>query len=83
MLENQILNKYVALLLLKEIGHKVLYLMTWAYLPTPANLLDLAIKKNNYQTKALATNADGNRKFLFLPYLPYEPKRISLNKGIL
>ncbi|VXB55403.1 conserved hypothetical protein [Maribacter litoralis] len=38
---------------------------------SPPNLLDLAIKKEKKFTKqkALATCADGNEKFLYLPYL--------------
>jgi hypothetical protein len=46
--------------------------MAWAYLLSPPNLLDLAIKKEKIITKqkALACRPDGNEKFPCLPYLP-------------
>lgn len=51
--------------------------MAWACLLSPPNLLHLAIKKEKIITKqkALATSADGNKKFPGLLYLPYEPRR--------
>jgi|TARA_R110002033_G_scaffold66801_3_gene117788 hypothetical protein len=47
-------------------------LLVWACLQRPPNLLDLAFKVKKIKTKqkALATSADGNEKFPFLPYLP-------------
>jgi hypothetical protein len=46
--------------------------MAWAYLLSPPNLLDLAIKKIKIITKqkALATRTDGNEKVSLPPYLP-------------
>tara|TARA_R110002050_G_scaffold300191_1_gene468123 strand:- start:679 stop:831 length:153 start_codon:yes stop_codon:yes gene_type:complete len=50
----------------------VLNLKAWAYLLSPPNLLDLAIKEEKIITKqkALATSADGNKKVSLPPYLP-------------
>ena len=46
--------------------------MAWSYLLSQPNLLDLAfkIKKIKTKQKALATCADRNEKFPYLPYLP-------------
>ncbi|VXA91579.1 conserved hypothetical protein [Maribacter litoralis] len=46
--------------------------MVWAYLLSPPNLLDLAIKKEkiNKKQKDLASRPDRNEKFPCLPYLP-------------
>ncbi len=57
----------------------MLYLMAWANLLRPPNLLDLAIKKTKIITKqkALATSADGNEKFPYPALLaiaqPFRP----------
>ncbi|MBU2975548.1 hypothetical protein [Zobellia sp. B3R18] len=43
-------------------GHKVLNLMAWDCLLSPPNLLDLAIKKNNYRTKSSGSQTRRKRK---------------------
>jgi hypothetical protein len=50
----------------------VINLKAWVCLLGPLNLLDLAFKMKKMKTKqkALVMIADGNEKFLCLPYLP-------------
>ena len=57
---------------LSQIGRKVPYLKAWAYLLSPPNLLDLAIKKEKIITKqkALAKGLNGKVIAYQQPYLP-------------